>query len=79
MASRKVNRSYGRVSHEILEKYAGRYVAITNDGQRVLASAESGQEVVAEVDRQGVDRHDYFIKRIRTPNLPVVLRPRLLR
>jgi hypothetical protein len=61
------------VAEWILEKYAGQWVAVTHDGQTVLAANPKGAELIKQLDREGHDRASYFLQRIYPANSILVL------
>jgi hypothetical protein len=46
-----------RFPPEELDKHAGKHVAWSLDGTRILASAETIEEVVAKLEAAGIDPH----------------------
>ena len=51
-----------------LDKYAGRYVAWSPDGSRIIASDDDYQKVAAAVDASGYDPADIVMEPIPLPD-----------
>jgi hypothetical protein len=50
-----------------LEPYLGKYVAWRVDGKVILAASDDPVDMVQKLDRAGVDRLDYLLDYIPTP------------
>ncbi|MBI3462120.1 MAG: hypothetical protein HY000_03535 [Planctomycetes bacterium] len=61
------------MAHWILEKYPGQYVAISNDGNAVLAAAPKGEELMAQLDADQRDPSEYLITYIYPPGTILVV------
>jgi hypothetical protein len=55
---------FNSIPHEVLMQYAGKYVAVTPDGRRILASGDEREEVDRNLAAMGIHFsqvvHDYI-------------------
>jgi hypothetical protein len=54
--------------HEALEKHAGRYIAWSPDGTRIIASAEDPLKLVETMDALGFDSSEVVIEPVPYPD-----------
>jgi len=57
-----------RFPHEELEKYAGKYVAWSPDGTKIIASAEDVRSLCGIVDASGFDSAEVVMEPIPSPD-----------
>jgi len=57
-----------RFSLDELDKYAGKYVAWSPDGRRIIASADDPLKLVETIDALGFDSSDVVIEPVPYPD-----------